>query len=446
MDKSIFCLPVTIFGNLEKYTDTISKAHCRIFYKYGNRNGTYITDEFADILTNTLPYAPIKGIYDQELGDYEDHGERRDNGRIYGVVPEDPNLQYMDFTDDDGITRSYATCDVLIFTALYSEASEIVGKSLSMELYPASIKGEKRFIDGEEYYVYTTGSFLGLQVLGTNVEPCFEGAQFFTLRDGLSTLLSQIQQSVLNFQKVQGGTQTMPKNMFRLSDDEKYDLLFIALNPNYSEVGGWKIDAQICAVYDDYALTIETDGNYYRCYYEKDNEANTVTMKKKTRCMLIDVTETEYSALNAIRALNEDNYENIDTKYSAAIALNTTSSEKIAQQESALEDIHKTFTALKDSYNTLEGEVEGLRNFKTAADTAAKQAIIAKYSLKLPEAIITEFTAKIDSFTVDTLDRELAYALVKSDAAIFSSEPQKGFIPTPQVEQGLGAILAKYKK
>ena len=40
--------PVTVYANLEKYNETISKGRCRIFYKYGNRNGTYITDEFAD--------------------------------------------------------------------------------------------------------------------------------------------------------------------------------------------------------------------------------------------------------------------------------------------------------------------------------------------------------------------------------------------------------------
>ncbi|MCI7336865.1 MAG: hypothetical protein MSH35_09150 [Lactobacillus amylovorus] len=50
--------------NLEKFNDVITKARCRIFYKYGNRNGTYITDEFAEKLVATLPYTPIKGIFD----------------------------------------------------------------------------------------------------------------------------------------------------------------------------------------------------------------------------------------------------------------------------------------------------------------------------------------------------------------------------------------------
>ena len=46
--------PVTVYGNLEKYNETISKGRCRVFYKYGNRNGTYITDEFAEKLLSSV--------------------------------------------------------------------------------------------------------------------------------------------------------------------------------------------------------------------------------------------------------------------------------------------------------------------------------------------------------------------------------------------------------
>jgi hypothetical protein len=68
---------ISIYGNLEKYSDTISKGRCRIFYKGLNRNGTYITSEFAEKLLSTIGYAPVKGIYDREDVDYTDHGEKR---------------------------------------------------------------------------------------------------------------------------------------------------------------------------------------------------------------------------------------------------------------------------------------------------------------------------------------------------------------------------------
>jgi hypothetical protein len=76
MDKKLFEFDVCIYGGLEKYNEVLSKARCRIFYKYENRNGTYITDEFADKLLSSLPYAPVKGIYNND--DFTDHGTTRD--------------------------------------------------------------------------------------------------------------------------------------------------------------------------------------------------------------------------------------------------------------------------------------------------------------------------------------------------------------------------------
>ena len=84
--------PVSIYGKIEKFSDTISRARVRIFYKGLNRNATYITEEFAEKLISTLSYAPIKGIYDEFNEDYTDHGTARSQGRIYGIVPANPNF------------------------------------------------------------------------------------------------------------------------------------------------------------------------------------------------------------------------------------------------------------------------------------------------------------------------------------------------------------------
>ena len=72
MDTICKEFPVTVYGNFEQYNKTISKARCRIFYKGANRNGTYITDEFAEKLLSTISYTPVKGIYDDMNGDYTD--------------------------------------------------------------------------------------------------------------------------------------------------------------------------------------------------------------------------------------------------------------------------------------------------------------------------------------------------------------------------------------
>nr|DAH17951.1 MAG TPA: hypothetical protein [Caudoviricetes sp.] len=50
----------------------------RIFYKYANRNRTYIDDDFAEKLLNTLPYTPVSGIWDDDEEDFTDHGSSRE--------------------------------------------------------------------------------------------------------------------------------------------------------------------------------------------------------------------------------------------------------------------------------------------------------------------------------------------------------------------------------
>ena len=64
--------------------------------------------------------------------------------------------------DEDGVEREYACVDVLLFTALYKEANEIIDKAQSMELWPPSIVGDWQIIEGQRYYTYTDACFLGL--------------------------------------------------------------------------------------------------------------------------------------------------------------------------------------------------------------------------------------------------------------------------------------------
>ena len=231
MDKALREFTVTVYGNLEKYNDVLSKARCRIFYKGGNRNGTYITDEFAEKLIASLPYAPVKGIYDSMEQDFTDHGTQRYQGRIYGVVPVENHFAWEKHLDKDGVEREYACTDVLLYTAIYQkEALDIVESAQSMELYADAIEGDWQYIDGKKYFVFTDGCFLGLQALGEDFEPCFEGAGFYTLM--VEQLAERMQQFELQSKLNVGGEEQMN---FKLSDDQKYNMIWSLLNPRFNE-------------------------------------------------------------------------------------------------------------------------------------------------------------------------------------------------------------------
>jgi hypothetical protein len=59
-----------------------------------------------------------------------------------------------------------------------------------MEIYTPSIKGDWKIISGKKYFVFSEGVFLGLQALGDSVEPCFEGAAFFSLYEDLKKMVA----------------------------------------------------------------------------------------------------------------------------------------------------------------------------------------------------------------------------------------------------------------
>ena len=490
--------PVTLYGNVEKFSETISKGRCRIFYKGGNRNGTFITDEFAEKLLETIPYAPVKGIYEVNEGDYTDHGMKRSDGRIYGIVPANPNVTWEEHEDDDGVVRIYACVDVLIYTGIYSEANEIIGKGQSMELYAPSIKGDWKIINGKKYYVFSEGCFLGLQALGDSVEPCFEGAAFFSLYEDLKKMVAQIEEYNLKLRN--GGNKMLN---FKLSDNAKFSAIWSLLNVNYNEESNWLIEYGIVDIYDEYAVVKNySEGTFERVYYTKDDATDSVELGERVRCYFLDVTEAEKNALDALHGLNNNTYEKVDENYSAALAeaeaktgeLNTANEALEAKTgelnavNEALEAKTAEFDALTETYNTeksanetkigelnesiatltterddaiskladsvitvnsLNEEIATLNSFKTDIEKKEKEAVIAKYTKVLSADVIASYAEKIAEYTsAKELDKDMAYELVSTNQSVFANNgnSQPAYVPRDTSVTGLGAILDKYKK
>ena len=447
--------PVTIYGNLKELNPVLSKARCRIFYKYENRNGTYITDEFAQKLITSLPYTPVKGIYDNFDEDYTDHGLKRDLGRIYGIVPENPNFSWEKHLDEDEIEREYACCDVYIFTALYEEASQIVGKSQSMELYQPSIKGDWAIINGKKLFKFEDGCFLGLQILGDDVEPCFEGAAFFTFYNDLKNAIKKLEKYSLD-SNIKGGKSEMTKLNFKLSDSQKHDAIWVLLNDKYTEESNWEITYTILDIYDDYALVYSYEaGSYERVYYTKNDETDSIELGARKKCYVIDVTEEEKTALEALRAFNGGTYEKIDeniqeidtikqqnSEFSTKIEeLNNTVSTLTTERDTSVENYNNA----QEQISTLTNELETLKDYKNSVETQEKEQVIASYSELLNNEILDSYKSKISEYSSATeLDKELAYELKKTNLEVFTKTPQ--YLPKDTPNTGIEAILEKYKK
>jgi hypothetical protein len=465
---------VAIYGNLVPFEKNplLSLARVRIFYKGLNRNRTLITDEFADKLLQSLPYTPVSGIWSDDDEDYTDHGESREEGRIYGLVPEEPNVAWETHLDEDGIERVYACCDVVLFTARYKNASDIVGKPQSMELYQQSIKGEWVIYEGKKCYKFTDGVFIGLQVLGEETEPCFEGAAFYSYANSLKEMISILKNYNL-------GGKEMIFN-FKLSDREKFDAIWTLLNPNFNEEGDWTVDFCITDIYDEYALVYRyEDAKNYRCYYTKEDDI--VALGDMVEVHIVDVTEEEYGILMGIKALNNDSFVGMDTKIQSLMDNEATLNQKLSENEQTIGDLNTKVEELQEAVNngadtisglnskieeldgalstekanaeTLGNTITELEAFKKAVEDENKKAEIAKYSM-LDAETRKAFEDNLDNYTLQELTNELKIAYVNANAnTIFTQNtnvPENHLVPNTagqsEVLTGAAKLVADYKK
>ena len=437
---------VQVYGELEKFSDVISKSRVRIFYRGLNRNRSYISDEFAQKLIDTLPYSPVKGIFSSEELDFTDHGDNRNEGKAYGVIPNPANFAWEKHLDEDGVEREYACADVYLWTGIYEEAKLIPGKSQSMELYKKSLKGEWRIIDGKKCFYYTDGHFLGLQALGNNTEPCFEGAAFYSLFTSVKELLDEVKSLKADYSKIDlkdnKEDKPMAKINFKLSDSEKYEALWSLLNSSVTEEGESIVSYVICDVYDDYALTYNIENNSYeRVYYSKNDEDNSVKIDDRKTCYIIEVSESEKNVLETLRAQNGDTYENLSEKFSSIENLQNT----IDENNNTISSLKETNSANEQKISTLETELNSLKDYKNEIETAEKNEIIEKYSAKLEDNIIEKYKNSIDTYSILDLEKELSFELVQAEPEIFSRKEKLA----PKLDggdNGIGDILAKYKK
>ena len=461
MDKEkdiLTTFSLSIYGDITSYNEVLSKARCRIFYTGPNRNGTYITEEFAEKLVSTLPYVPVKGIYDTMKDDFTDHGRERYEGRIYGIVPENPNFAWETHLDIDGVERTYACTDVYLFTGLYKqEAFDIIQKSQSMELYADSIEGEWQFINGKRYFVFTNGRFLGLQALGEDYEPCFEGAAFYTLVDSVKTLIEDLEKTDIFQKQDLGGEKHMN---FKLSDNQKYNMLWTLLNPRFNEENEYIMDYAVCDVYDEYAVVFKFEtGEYERAYYTKNDETDSLSIDKMETCYIIDVNADEKRALDVLHAMNGSTYEKIDEvvtglqseveEFNSKKEENDSTIATLQQDnerlESELAEANSNYTTALETIDTLTSENESLNSFKAEAELKEKESVLEKYTVLLEEEEINKFREQINEFTKEELDKELAYALVQSKSTIFTNEDST-FVPKDEPTlTGIEAILERQK-
>lgn len=412
----------------QKISDTITKGRVSIFYKGLNRNGTYISDSFADKLIQTLPYTPVKGIYSysEENPDYKGH--KRDESdkkeeRIYGIVPDKSiyNFAWEKKLDEDGVEREYACVDVYIYTAIYEEGEKIIGKSQSMEIYEESIKGE--WIENEAdfpYFKFTDGSFLSLQVLGDKVKPCFQSAQFYS-QDNEENIRAFFE-SINSLLKTEEEPKMENIFTFSLSDRQKSNQISKLLNKDTFRY-------YLLETFDNYVIVLDLETEELLKYnFEKDKNSVTSVSEEGEKVTLEYLTNDEKAALENLKEKSESStYQDISQSWDTLFLDN--------------QKIKEDFEALKTKYSTLEQNVK-------AKEEIEKNNLINKYSQILkPETIEKIKNESFSKYSASELEKELSYEYVKeSENAIFQKRDFRVPLEKQDGISDLAATILKHKK
>ena len=383
-----------------------SRLKVAAFTKYKNRNGSYITDEYAAHLIEsaTRGDTPVVGFFDPETQEWASHtGPTLANG--YGYVERFEGWE--PYTDTDGVTRDYATFSVVLFSKYYEEAKKIKGQNQSMELNPLTIDGDWANFDGEEYYVYTKGDMLGLCIIGSH-EPCFSVSHFFSKNDDtyksqyekFSSLLFNLKAQVEEAEKnKQGGEQQM---------DEVKENVVEEFTPETDNV----------------------EEKPAENFEEKPVEKETPAEESADEPSEFEVLQQQFKDL-------ENSYSELQSKFEQAET-------RIAELEAAQTATNEELESFKVKNSELQEVITSYEAENAAREEERKNELIKKYEKHLVEEEITPIRDRIKDFSYDELNSKLA--IIYANKQLTDSEEPKQ-VPLPEPEESQFALLIKkYRK
>ena len=408
----------TVYGNLVPLNNSaLSKARLKIFYKGMNRNGSYINEEIAEKLISTLPGTPVVGYYDSDKDDFLGHVSPESN-RAYGFVPEEMNFKWEMFLDPDGVYRTYACTDIILWTGRYPIASKIVGKSHSMELNPDTVEGEWVEHDDEYYFEFTNAEFFGLCVLGEEYEPCFEGSSFYELHQ-------------------QENNASISKDLKEMFSLYKSTIDSAEENPT----GGQEMEDEKLKPQDLDNDSVEEEVK------DQEEEVKEEEENKPSETEEVKDESSEEGEEEADEEEKEEEQEEPEQEEEDEEESEETDEPKEEEEEKEEVDFNSALAENDKTIATLEAELKELREYKKAKVNEEKEEVLNTYSNKLTEEEIADFRNKIEDYnSAVELKKDIAVCLLDKQSNEEKIEESNYALINSRKNTftGIEAIVAKY--
>lgn len=395
---------VDLLGTPNKINSVFSMGRARIFYKGINRNRSIIDGEVAEQLASTIPGTPVIGTYNYETNDFEGHEE---NPSAFGFIPLDPHPTWV--TENE---REYLEVDVVIWDGRFEEAQDILTneKHLSMELNPRTMKGTFERKGSTTYYRVTYAEFAGITVLGDDVEPCFEDAQFIT---AFSNMVSAYALYIEGTQRnIEGGNDVMD-NINEIVEPE------VTTDAVVEEVETEVVEETVEVEATETVIETEAEVEEVEAEEEVAEETEIVETVEAPEAVEFEAAEEEAEEEACEKcgknpcvcesSLDEEDKEEADEK---------DDEEEKPEEEEDKKDYQALYAELSAKYESLETKYDEALNSLNKYTKKEKLEIINKFSTKLEsEELIEKLTNEVDNYSLEEIKTELGHALVEQMSA-----------------------------
>lgn len=439
---SVATIDAPEFINVSSINPKIAKCEIKVLYIGGNRNGSFISEEVARQMAETLPGTPIVGHYIESKEDFGDHGEQiiiDDEGIKfntltvpYGFVSPTARIWFQEFEETDELgnkaVRKYLMTEGFLWVDQFPECKRCVedGNWQSMEI---DINDGYWSIDnnsGIEFFIINDAIFSKLCILGEDVEPCFEGANI-----------------------------TAPNISARFSKDETFNRTLFSMMKELNETlkGELKMENNENIVKEEEVSTnfsensdnvVKNDINENEENIENTSETVEGSLEAQAEDFTAEQPEAaapvEQSASEEVpNEFTEENNNEAEVPNEAPVAeegaeaaapamedfsaeSNTTAVEPeapAAEEDAKFSVLEKEYEELKNQYSELEAKYQELVSFKESVDTDKKNELISSFSM-LSDEEKADVVQNIKKYSFEEIESKLSvlFARKQMSAAV----------------------------
>lgn len=392
--------------NITPVNPYISECQIKVFYTGKNRNGSYISKPVGEKIAQTLPRSPIVAYYNEEIEDFEDHGQEliiNKNGIKmvtktvpYGAVSENGPIVWQQFADADGVVREYLVCNGYLWTGRYPQLQSVLehNKGQSMEFFPDSIIGDWAKFDNEEeeFFIFNEANISALCILGDDVEPCFEGASIGA-----------------------------PKVLYSLNKNDEFENEFAAFMLELDKVLEKNPEGGNAGMNEPITEPVVTTEPIVEPVVEPAiTEPVVEPVVEPAVEPTVEPTVTEPT-------ITEPAEPTVEPAVEPTVE---PSAEPAGPSAADFTKLQNDFATLQENFNTLQTSYNALIEKETARENEAKDTVFAKFAV-LGEEVLNDIKANKDKFSVEEIEDKLS-AIAFRKGISFSLISEADGVLTPQ--------------